>query len=72
VFNYFYRRLLKEVTQITKMKVLMQLTPQQASKQMGKRPAVSVEGLDSSTIERGEFSASKEPRMICLKTPESK
>lgn len=41
------------------------------SKQIGKRPAVSAEGLDSSAIERGEFSATKEPRMICLKTLES-
>jgi hypothetical protein len=36
------------------------------SKSLGKRAVGNVEGLDSTQVETGEASATKEPKMICL------
>jgi hypothetical protein len=46
----------------------VEATDTPASKPLGKRPVESVEGLDAITIEFGEGSATKEPKMVCVKT----
>jgi hypothetical protein len=50
----------------------LDVTETPTSKQLGKRPAASVEGLDSLTFECGQLSATKEAKIIGMETEDSK